>query len=157
MSSNRSTFTGATISPLSIQNVAKRVMPVVRHAARSEKFVYQRLPTNRPVPSASLTAAVGTVPVASESDSGYSPSPAPLVATPYSWADRGDTSVSAYRPSTTSGTWSGRMKPALWKLGATPPAVSSEMVINGDNEASSAIMRSNGVWRVSCARRPKAP
>ena len=47
------------------------------------------------MPSASLTFSADTVPGANASDSGYSPSPAPFVGTPYSWADRGETSVSA--------------------------------------------------------------
>ena len=36
VSSKRSTSTGATTLPFSTQNVAKRVMPVIRHAGRSE-------------------------------------------------------------------------------------------------------------------------
>ena len=44
LSSKRMTSTGATIFPDSTQNEAKRVMPVNRHAGRSEKLRYQRLP-----------------------------------------------------------------------------------------------------------------
>ena len=49
------------------------------------------------------------------------------------------------------------MKPADWKFGATPPAVSSAIETIGDSATSSTTIRSSGVWRVSWARRPNAP
>jgi len=96
-------------------------------------------------------------PADSSIDSGASQEFAPLVATPYSFAERGDTSGSRKVPFSTRTTCSGLMNPWPWKFSVRPSRVFSRRVTAGCSFHPSSTIFSSTVCFVRSDFSPNPP